>query len=203
MRLSRLSSPLTFIFWGALLTLFDFHVGLRLGDHQTTISLTASLGLGLIALGTAMLGFGGYFEGSADLILAAVGTFYIAAFALQVASWFVSSLQDPGPIAALAFHLIGTVCIVALCSILRTFSLDLGLFSDARRWAVAAGLCLFFWPLPPVVLAYSPRFLGTPAYGLFATLCRLIPAIAFLLSTYALKSKGTGVSPPRRSLRNV
>jgi len=203
-RLSRLAGPLALIFWGALFVVLDFYVGLRVGDRRAGVDILPDIvGLALVALGTGILGFGGHFEGASDLVAGAVATFYICLFVISLAAGFLPSLAKLPPLANLALLTLGTVCIVALCWILRDLCLRLRLGSQARRWALTAALAALFWPLPQAVLAYVPGLLRTIPFQLFASLCQLIPTVAFLTSAYSLKQLGGRAIPQSRSPSNL
>jgi hypothetical protein len=203
-RLWRLAAPLALIFWGALFVLLDFYVGLRVDDRRAGVDVLPDIvGLALFALGTGILGFGGHFQGTSDLVAGAVATFYICFFAISLAAGFLPALENLPPLSILILQTLGVVCIVALCWILRDLSLRLRLDSQARRWAVTAALAVFFWPLPQAVLVYAPRFLNTTSFQLFASLCQLIPTVAFLSSTYSLRQLGAQAIPQSRSSSNL
>jgi hypothetical protein len=202
-RLARLATPLSLVFWGALLVVLDLRFGVAVGGRVSGVDvLPDTLGYVLMAAGFCLLAFGKHFEGKEDLVAAAVATLYIGLAALSLGSWFFPAL-DLDPLGVFFLQAAASAGLVATCWILYGFCRRLGLAGNARAWAVAGLLVVCLWPLPSAIVMALPPFRVSWLFLAFAVLCGLAPLVAFLSATFRLGSAARRASPPQSEHRGV
>ncbi len=188
--LRRLRAPLQLLFWGMLPLAITPRLALRVGDQiLTTDPFVVVIGLALTTAGAIHLGFGDFFYGAADLIASSVAVLYACMLILAVAGWFVPRLQDPGPLAQLAFGFFRAAGLVALAGCLAQLSTRAGLLTLARHWLITAALGAICWPLPQAILTISPGLASHPAFLGLAPLVSLIPVAAWLITLQQMRAQ--------------
>lgn len=179
---------LSLVFWGVLLILGDFHVGMRIDNRAVSVDLLPDvLGAGLLAVAFGLLAFGDYLDDSLEAVSVGIATYFGGLFAFTVASWFIPRLRELPWFAGAILLVLTTTAMLAMCYVFREIAVQLAGPNEARPWLITGALVLFFYPLPQALATTFSTVLDAQALSVVSTIASLIPSVAFIISVWRLK----------------
>lgn len=195
--LRSIAKPLGFIFWGSVLAVLDFRLGMRVSDAGFAVDLLPDgLGLGLIAVGMGILAFSGLLRSADDTAVTISGAIFLTLCLLSIGDWFVPRLaQLPLPVRAL-LEVVAAAAVVAFCVVMARLANEFGLSSVARSWGWIAIAVMTLYTLPQRLVALMPSL--TPVVLIASVALVIVLGVTLLRTTYRMRRMATEALPPGR-----
>jgi len=183
--LQRLRTPLGLIFWGALLVVLDFRLGLRVGKIGGGVDvLPDTLGAILYASGLIALAWKGGFSGLSDVLITISASISGCFATLYLASHFVV-LPEIEPWAAVALQTLNAVAFVFFCLSMHFESERFQLLPAVHLWLGLAAWGVFLYLLPQVFLVILPTL---ARFQIWLMILGAIPLAIFFYTIRCMRS---------------